>query len=180
MPEDPEIIIWTELHSWKDPYGSLNPAPVKEAQMGGIKLPTSDSAARCLNHWATQQLIKMYFILELLSWKGPYGSLSLAPVKEAQWGIELPTSGSAASDLNCWANLNPMHCKGVSLWCDCTALHACVIHRIRTHRQKAILCFTAIQNCSIYFSFAARCSAIVCDKKWLFKIIRWYRNKKIL
>ena len=39
-------------------------------------------------------------IIELQSWKGPYGSSILALVKEAQWGIELPTSGSAARCLN--------------------------------------------------------------------------------
>ena len=33
----------------------------------------------------------MLIILELQSWKKPHGSLSPAPVKEAQWRIELPT-----------------------------------------------------------------------------------------
>ena len=33
---------------------------------------------------------------ELQSWKGPYGSLSPAPVKEAQWGVEFPPSGFLA------------------------------------------------------------------------------------
>ena len=31
-------------------------------------------------------------ILELQSWKGPYGSLDPVPLKGAQWGIELPAS----------------------------------------------------------------------------------------
>ena len=34
-------------------------------------------------------------ILELQNWKGPYGSLSPAPVKEAQRGTKLPTAGSS-------------------------------------------------------------------------------------
>lgn len=33
----------------------------------------------------------------------PYGSSSPASVKEAQWGLELSTSGSASRDLNHWA-----------------------------------------------------------------------------
>ena len=39
-------------------------------------------------------------IMELQSWKRPYRSPSPAPVKEAQWGIKLPASGSAAKNLN--------------------------------------------------------------------------------
>ena len=45
-------------------------------------------------------LVMMMIILKLQSWKGPYGSSSPAPVKEAQWGIEPPASGSTIRDLN--------------------------------------------------------------------------------
>ena len=58
-----------------------------------------------LSHFFSETDYALYskiiiIILELQSWKGPYGLLSPAPVKEAQWGIKLPTSGSAAGCLS--------------------------------------------------------------------------------
>ena len=39
---------------------------------------------------------------ELQRWKGPCGSLSPAPGRETQWGIEPPTSGFTTRYLNHW------------------------------------------------------------------------------
>ena len=52
-------------------------------------------AVMCNNY----NYLVIIIILELQSWKGPNGSLSPDPVKEAQWGIEFPTSGSATGCL---------------------------------------------------------------------------------
>ena len=43
-----------EPQSWNGPYGSSSPGPLREAPWG-IKLLTSGSAARDLNHWTLQQ-----------------------------------------------------------------------------------------------------------------------------
>ena len=55
--------------------------------MGMILFPLN-SVSRSVKHILT---------FELQSWKGPYGSLSPGPAKEAQWGIELPTSATELS-----------------------------------------------------------------------------------
>lgn len=47
--------------------------------------------------------INTTIVLELQSWKGLNTSPSSTLVKEAQRGIELPTSCSIARDLNHWA-----------------------------------------------------------------------------
>ena len=61
--------------------------------------------------------------LELQSWKGPYGSSSPASVREAQWGIELPTPGSTARDLNTklFSNYTQMkqHVRNWNSWRFC-------------------------------------------------------------
>ena len=53
-----------------------------------------------LLHQMNQADVFIILILELQGWKEPYGSWMPAPVQEAKWGIELPTFGSAAKDLN--------------------------------------------------------------------------------
>ena len=47
-------------------------------------------------------------VLDLQSWKGPYGSSSPAPVKKAQCEIELPTSCSGLS-YRMWCTLFNYH-----------------------------------------------------------------------
>ena len=64
MKVGPIIIIIIELQSWKGPYGSSSPTPVKEAQWG-IKLTTLGSATRDLNHRAIQQFVYIFWKTEI-------------------------------------------------------------------------------------------------------------------
>ena len=48
------LVIISKLQSWKGPYGSSSPAPIKKAQWG-FEPPTSSSTARGLNHFCFQR-----------------------------------------------------------------------------------------------------------------------------
>lgn len=60
--------------------------------------------ARRANRFSRHGDVMVAIILELHRWKGDCRSFRLVSVKEAPWGIELPTSSSVAKYLNLLGN----------------------------------------------------------------------------